>query len=158
RRGRGAERPGTLGQRGRGTELGGFRSHMDPQAVQEATAPAMAGGDADPLARALAARAAGATVRAAASAAGVHVATLCRWLAASAGAGAASDRGPAAGLGRGRLAALPRPRVATHLECPGCGGPVEVRGAFGPMLRFWRCGRRPACGWASWRPRCPWDC
>lgn len=110
--------------------------------------------------RALDAREAGKTLRQAAAAAGVHVATLCRWMArddllrrslAAAREAGRRQRGPA-----GR-----RPRVPWHPDCPRCGGPAEVHRGRGDGLLgfpFWRCRRWPECPWASWRPRAPGDC
>jgi hypothetical protein len=116
----------------------------------------------------------GATQRAAAAAAGVHVATVCRWQ--------AKDPNLRKALcAAKRIAALARyhqerrrprfgfsgdprrrPGVATHKECPLCDAPVEVLAARSGLqianLRFWRCSRWPLCRWVSWRPRAPWDC
>ena len=104
----------------------------------------------------LRARRAGQTLRLAAAAAGVHVATVCRWQArdpelrqalAEAAREARLRRPP-----RG-----PRPPVRWRRDCPRCQARVVVRTAPG-KLRFWRCGRWPLCSWASWRPRAPRNC
>jgi hypothetical protein len=105
--------------------------------------------------RLLEARRAGATLCQAAAAAGVHVATVCRWQA----------RDPilrkalydANQQGCNQLSALlprrqPPSCVPCHPLCPTCAAPVVVRRAFG-FLRFWGCNRWPLCPWASWRPR-----
>jgi hypothetical protein len=108
------------------------------------------------VAVALAARRAGATMRAAAAAVGVHLATLCRWQAADpALRRALADAATAARVSR----AEPRfrPVVPWHPLCPVCRAAAEVRSAW-PRLRFWRCSRWPRCPWASWRPRAPRDC
>ncbi len=90
--------------------------------------------------------------------AGVHPATLYRWM----------DRYPAFGadvreaalrrdrlkrslLGNGHY----RPSVPWRRDCPECGSALEVRTA---VFRFWRCERWPYCGFASWRPPAPWNC
>ena len=109
--------------------------------------------------RLLAARRAGATLCQAAAAAGVHVATVCRWQ--------ARDHTLRKALydanqqGCRQLTLLPRPRppssVPCHPLCPACGAVIVVRRAFG-FLRFWGCSRWPLCPWASWRPRHPQDC
>jgi len=109
--------------------------------------------------RLLAAREAGATLAQAAAAAGVHVATVCRWQARDPElhtALAAAERSAR----RRRYASRPRrrPRVPCHPSCPECGAGVEVRGTCGFWPRFWRCRRWPACRWATWRPRHPQDC
>src|SRR5215472_10648030 len=97
--------------------------------------------------RLLEAREAGATLSQAAAAAGVHVATACRWQArdrllreALAYAGDLARR-------RRYLASrsVRRPSVPCHPSCPECGASVEVRNAFGwPGPAFWRCRRSPA--------------
>jgi hypothetical protein len=109
--------------------------------------------------RLLDAREAGATLKQAAAAAGVHVATVCRWQ--------ARDRRVREALAYvGEFArwqrflarqSARRPRVRCHPDCPACGAAVAVRRAF-CWLRFWRCSRWPFCRWASWRPRHPQDC
>jgi hypothetical protein len=94
----------------------------------------------------------GATLREAAIAAGVHVATVCRWQKRDPGLREELKR--AAKLARFRAAPpdQPRPHVRWHRDCPLCKARVVVRTAK-PELRFWRCGRWPDCPWASWRPR-----
>jgi hypothetical protein len=112
--------------------------------------------DSDRLDRAITARRRGATLRVAAAAAGVHVATLCRWQAkylrvkqalADAQREARSQR----------ISWEPRPRVNWRKDCPLCKARVVIRAAPG-KLRFWRCGRWPLCPWASWRPRASRNC
>jgi hypothetical protein len=104
----------------------------------------------------LSARAGGATLREAATAAGVHVATACRW----------QSRNPQlrqllADLARKHRAQSdprePRAHVPWRRDCPLCKARVVVRTAAGGV-RFWRCGRWPLCDWASWRPRAPRNC
>jgi hypothetical protein len=104
----------------------------------------------------LQARADGLTLRDAAAVAGVDVATVCRW----------QNRDPslreelrqAAREGRELLASdEPRPHVRWRRDCPLCQAKVVVRSARG-KARFWRCGRWPLCGWASWRPRASRNC
>jgi hypothetical protein len=103
------------------------------------------------------ARTGGATLREAAAAAGVHVATVCRW---QSGDPALRDSlREAAAEWRASLA-LPResrPHVPWRRDCPLCKAKVVVRTAR-PGVRFWRCGRWPWCKWASWRPRAPRNC
>jgi hypothetical protein len=114
----------------------------------------------DAVRAALDARAEGATLRAAAKAAGVHVATLCRWQARSAVlkqcfavAESIAFRRKWDGRPHGR------PSVPWRRDCPRCGAAVEVCTAGGSAgFRFWRCSLWPACGFASWRPRAPGDC
>jgi hypothetical protein len=114
------------------------------------------------LKAALKARRQGATLRQAAAAAGVHVATLCRW--------AGQDGVVSYLLRLAKLEARAEARRRRRFEvvewtavprldrCPACGGVLEVR-AVGPgyrsVVRFWRC---TGCPFQSWRPRCPWDC
>ena len=82
--------------------------------------------------RLLAARRAGATLCKAAAAAGVHIATVCRWQ--------ARDHTLRKALydanqqGCRQLALLPRPQPPSCTPC------------------------HPLCPWASWRPRHPQDC
>ena len=105
----------------------------------------------------LQARQEGATLREAAAEAGVHVATVCRWQKRD--PGLKEDLRQAAE--HARLAQQdeyePRPSVRWHRDCPLCKARAVVRTARGG-LRFWRCGRWPACPWASWRPRAPRNC
>lgn len=124
----------------------------------------------DAVKRLLEAREAGKTLREAAAAAGVHIATVCRWAAASdmldyrlrmaarIGNRRRYDAKPtSSGNLHFRFATRARPKVLHHPLCPICEAPVKVRGtAF--VLKFWRCSRWPECPWASWRPRHPEDC
>ena len=91
------------------------------------------------------------------AAAGVHVATVCRWAAADPRFRAALSRAALAGYRLLHPARGRRPPVRVHPDCPDCGAPAVVRTAASG-LRFWRCGTWPACRWASWRPRHPADC
>jgi hypothetical protein len=118
------------------------RERIDPRAV----------------ARACNVRVAGGTLREAAVAAGVHVATLCRWQAASPAVRELLKDAAAKGRPRkGRSPREPRPQVRWHRDCPMCRLPVVVRTAPGG-IRFWRCRRWPWCRWSSWRPRAPRNC
>jgi hypothetical protein len=111
----------------------------------------------DRLEKVLEAREGGATLRQAAKAAGVHVATVCRWQNRIDWFGEAMlDAADYARRRRFSTLPLRRPRVPCHPECPLCGRPVVVR--TGEMLRFWRCSQWPRCRFASWRPRAPEDC
>ena len=103
----------------------------------------------------LRARREGDSLREAAEAAGVHVATVCRW----------QNRDPALreALSQALQESLlefeeyPRPSVRWRHDCPLCKAKVVVRTAHG-KAHFWRCGRWPECPWASWRPRASRDC
>jgi hypothetical protein len=108
----------------------------------------------------LKAREDGSSLRQAAAAAGVHVATVCRW----------QNRSPAlldelraaeriAWSRKHSLRPHVRPRVPWRTDCPTCGAAIEVRRAFGGHgFAFWRCSCWPDCPFASWRPRAPQDC
>jgi hypothetical protein len=113
----------------------------------------------DAVTRLVAARAAGATLRRAAVAAGIHPATACRWrLRSPVVAAALRLAGETARLRRDWTRAT-RPWVRWHPSCPACGAAVEVRNPAGSWCwRLWLCSRRPACAWRSWRPRHPLDC
>jgi hypothetical protein len=100
----------------------------------------------------LEARQRGLTLRQAAAAAGVHVATVMRWQAKDSQLREAL-RVPL----RERPTTEPRPWVEWRRDCPRCQAKVVVRTARGGA-RFWRCGRWPWCKWASWRPRAPRNC
>jgi hypothetical protein len=104
----------------------------------------------------LEARSSGLSLRESAAEAGIHVATVCRWqrhdpalkkALDEAALDARSERDPPES----------RPSVRWHRDCPLCQARVVVRTAAGGR-RFWRCGRWPACNWASWRPRAPRNC
>jgi hypothetical protein len=105
----------------------------------------------------LRARRGGLTLRQAAAAAGVHVATVCRWQARSTILKRALAHAAEEARGRPRPPPGPRPRVRWRTDCPECKARVVVRSAAG-KARFWRCGRWPLCPWSSWRPRAPRDC
>ncbi len=49
-------------------------------------------------------------------------------------------------------------RVPTSKTCPGCGHlfAVAVKAGKSFYTRFWYCKR--GCGWACWRPPCPYPC
>jgi hypothetical protein len=99
----------------------------------------------------------GLTLRGAADVAGVHVATVCRWQQRDPGLKAALARAAREAWFRRAAPAESRPRVRGHRDYPLCKARVVVRTASGGR-RFWRCGRWPACPWASWRPRAPRNC
>ena len=104
------------------------------------------------------ARQSGATLRAAAAEAGVHVATVCRWMRADPGFG--EKMRDARGFYRQESAAfaVSHPKIIRwRTDCPVCRAKVVVRCAQGRAW-FWRCGRWPHCDWASWRPRHPRNC
>jgi hypothetical protein len=104
------------------------------------------------------ARSDGATMRETARAAGIHLATLCRWQARdSVLRDLLREAHREWRCFELSLASGPRPRVRWRRDCPLCKARVVVRTAPG-KLRFWRCGRWPRCSWASWRPRAPRDC
>jgi hypothetical protein len=98
----------------------------------------------------------GLKLRSAASIAGIHVSTVCRWQARDPALRARIKE--ARREGRERVHPRPerRPSVPWRRDCPACRAKVVVRTARG--RRFWRCGRWPLCPWASWRPRAPRDC
>jgi hypothetical protein len=102
----------------------------------------------------LKAREDGLTVRQAAAAAGIHVATLCQWKARSEAVAEALEAARRVGW-RLNHPDRRRPSVPWRKDCPQCGAAVEVRHAG---IIFWRCSRWPLCPWASWRPRHPQDC
>jgi hypothetical protein len=108
----------------------------------------------------LEARRHGATLREAAARAGVHVATVCRWMRTA--PEFRDDMKRAQFEYREWLSDLfggqpARRRVRWRADCPLCRAKVVVRCANGRAW-FWRCGRWPHCGWASWRPRHPRNC
>jgi ssDNA-binding Zn-finger/Zn-ribbon topoisomerase 1 len=116
--------------------------------------------DPDRVEPAFVAREEGATLREAAKAAGVHVATLCRWQNREKWIGDAL-RDAETYARRKHYANLPRrrPPVPWRRDCPQCRAEVEVRTANSPAgFRFWRCSRWPLCQFASWRPPAPLDC
>ena len=101
----------------------------------------------------------GATLREAAAAAGVHVATVCRWQARDTTLG--RDIRAAAFQGWQMRAVMRdyKPSVPVRPDCPQCGSVVEVATANAPGgFRFWRCAGWPGCTWASWRPPAPGRC
>jgi hypothetical protein len=103
-------------------------------------------------------RRAGASLVVASTAAGVHVATVCRWMKADP-TFADGQRSAEREAARERFASRHRrnPYVAIHPCCPECGALAETRrGVY--SFSFWRCRRWPRCLWSSWRPRCPADC
>lgn len=117
------------------------------------------------------ARRAGLTLAKACAAAGVHVATACRWRvndvvfardfdAATESARRQRFAGLVAALRPVLKRPEERPRVVVHRDCPRCAAPVEVRKARGRFrgAPFWRCSRWPQCGWSGWRPRHTQDC
>ncbi len=120
--------------------------------------PPIPGLKADSVAALLRARRAGATLRQAAAAAGVHVATVCRWQARSPELHRLLHEADREAR-REKYMSRPRgcPRVPWRRDCPDCGAAVEVRSAY-RWMRFWRCSRWPFCRFASWRPRAPLDC
>lgn len=110
-------------------------------------------------------------------AAGVHIATVCRWKAndpqfnrslraaqaerrteryapfiARRLAEEAAKRSRNAERERARIS-----RVPVHSLCPACGSRAQTLRAF-HWITFWRCSCWPLCRWASWRPRHPNDC
>jgi hypothetical protein len=96
--------------------------------------------------RLLVARDDGATLREAAAAAGVHVATASRWARRSQTlATALADSAEGTRLRRYASPPRGRPRVPCHPDCPRCGAGVEVRGVSGFWPHFWRCSRWPRC-------------
>lgn len=104
------------------------------------------------------AREAGKTLREAAAAAGVHVSTVCRWMARDPNLRRLLQ-GAARRADLLRVSQLPqrRPSVDWDHACPRCGSKVVVRTADG-FLHFWRCERWPRCRFASWRPPAPGRC
>src|SRR5262249_33516050 len=122
------------------------------------------------------ARAKGVSLRQASAAAGVHVATVCRWQARCPAIHRMlrdAERIGWRGKHREKFSVAvkfyaaavqgfdwvrlhrrlnSRPHVPWRRDCPLCQGEVVVRTASG-RLTFWRCGRWPLCPWASWRPR-----
>src|SRR5579871_4276475 len=100
-------------------------------------------------------RRAGLKLSEAAAGVAVHVATVCRWQAADpAFRDAMRGAEQAAAIERFRNQPVGRPWVRWRNECPVCRAKLVVRTAVG-RIPFWRCGRWPRCGWASWRPRHP---
>lgn len=99
----------------------------------------------------------GRTLRESAAAAGLHVATVCRWQRLCPELGLALCLAADAARRARRATRVPRPWVRWHPSCPACGAAALVL-AVGGLVRFWVCSRRPACGWQSWRPRHLRDC
>jgi hypothetical protein len=117
-----------------------------------------AGPSADQRDALLSARESGATLRQSAAAAGVHVATVCRWQARSPELHRLlHDAEVDARRAKYRERRCWRPRVPWRNDCPQCGSTLQIRTAIW-RLRFWRCSMWPYCPFASWRPRAPWDC
>jgi hypothetical protein len=118
------------------------------------------------IAKLLAARRHGATLRQAAAAAGVHVSTICRWQLRSPELAAAlrAIAVQAAERDAQQHRAAPQPRrvdpfsVPYHPLCPRCGAPAGIGRTTSGRLYFWQCGHWPAYPWRSWRPRYPHDC
>src|SRR5262245_16777662 len=89
------------------------------------------------LERALAAREEGATLRQGAAAAGVHVATLCRWQARDGLLREAlTDAEWVARRRRFDSRPTRRPRVPWHPACPWCGARAEQCGIWGGWPYF----------------------
>lgn len=119
----------------------------------------------------VAGRRAGLSLAAASAAAGVHVATVCRWQNADPAFAAALQSAEAAHA-REKYAAriaeyertrrrrlVPPPVVAVHPDCPECRSPaVRRRARWGYPAAFWGCSSWPLCPWGSWRPRHAEDC
>jgi len=103
----------------------------------------------------LEARRCGKTLRQAAAAAGVPLATVCRWGAKDAkflkklrDAEAAEQRLLMESRG-------PKPSIPWHSDCPVCAATVVKSTYWGS--RFCSCSRWPRSRWASWRRRLPID-
>jgi hypothetical protein len=99
----------------------------------------------------------GSTLRKAAAAAGVHVATVCRWQKRHPWLRQALAEAATEARQARRRPPRDRPSVRWRRDCPLCKARVVVRSTRGGR-RFWRCGRWPWCPWASWRPRAPRNC
>jgi hypothetical protein len=129
-------------------------------------------------------RRAGETLVEAATAAGVHVATVCRWKNTDSRFAAAIRKAEEAVTreirknDKKRLEEYLAKREAAEQEryvrrlfreqlrncavptnpyCPRFGALSEIRKALW-WIPFWRCSRYPWCSWASWRPRYPRNC
>jgi hypothetical protein len=102
------------------------------------------------------ARREGATLREAAKAGGIHVATLCRWCSRHPAIREALEEAHQEAQAGKQPKKAYRPSVRTRMDCPLCRARVVVR-KHG-SVPFWRCGRWPLCSWASWRPRYPRNC
>jgi len=101
----------------------------------------------------------GATIRQAAAAAGVSVASVFRWQARFPRFAEALAVASKQGLffrTQSPRKREPRPTVRWHARCPLCRAKAVVKTGAG--RRFWRCGCFPHCRWASWRPRHPRNC
>ena len=107
--------------------------------------------------RVLSVRRAGGTLRQAAAAAGIHVATVCRWQKRDPGLRLALRTAADESRSTHARPRELRPHVPWRHDCPLCQAKVVVRSTQGGA-RFWRCGRWPLCPWASWRPRAPRNC
>src|SRR5262245_10931776 len=105
----------------------------------------------------LSARDNGATLMKAARLAGVHISTVCRWQNRDAYfRESLKEAERRARVRKSFSAPFGRPRVPWSKVCPKCAARVVVKTAH--TLRFWHCSRWLFCGWASWRPRAPFDC
>jgi ferredoxin len=99
----------------------------------------------------LAARRDGATLREAATAAGVNVATVCRWqLRCPELAAALEAAHSAACSAAAQHRAAPPPRidkfsVPCHPQCPKCGAPAQIARTASGRLYFWKCTREQTC-------------
>jgi hypothetical protein len=98
----------------------------------------------------------GASLRNAAEAGGIHVATLCRWQHKAPELRDALAEAAHEGRKRHTPVEFVRPSVRWRKDCPLCRARVVVRKKG--SVPFWRCGRYPLCPWSSWRPRAPRDC
>ena len=111
----------------------------------------------DVILKLLSYRRCGIPLRRASAAAGVHVATVCRWQIRDPSLRAVLQEATAEAQRRLAKWDKPRPHVRWRRDCPLCKAKVVVRSVRG-KARFWRCGRWPLCSWACWRPRAPRNC
>jgi hypothetical protein len=82
----------------------------------------------------------GIPLRTAATVAGVHVATVCRWQKRDPSFRAALQKATTEGRHRSVPPVESRPHVRWRRDCPLCRAKVVVRSVRG-KARFWRCGR-----------------